>query len=70
MRGLIICLFLLISGVVVAQNKLNQVDAQGKKQGFWTKKDAEGKLIYEATFKDDKPIGEMKRFHRTENLKP
>jgi len=63
MRGLIICLFLLISGNMIAQNAANQVDAQGKKQGFWTKKDTDGKLVYQATFKDDKPVGEMKRFH-------
>ena len=63
MRGLIICLFLLMSGSLMAQNTVNQVDAQGRKQGFWTKKDTEGKLLYQATFKDDKPIGEMKRFH-------
>jgi antitoxin component YwqK of YwqJK toxin-antitoxin module len=63
MRGLIVCLFLLISGNILAQNTINQIDAQGRKQGSWTKKDAEGKLIYQATFKDDKPVGEMKRFH-------
>ena len=69
MRGLIICLFLLMSGNIIAQNTVNQIDAQGKKQGFWTKKDAEGKLMYEATFKDDKPVGEMKRFHPNGKLK-
>ncbi len=69
MRGLIICLFLLMSGSVIAQNAINQVDAQGRKQGFWTKKDAQGNLIYQATFKDDKPVGEMKRFHPNGQLK-
>jgi antitoxin component YwqK of YwqJK toxin-antitoxin module len=68
MRGLIICLFLLISGSMIAQNTVNQVDAQGRKQGFWTKKDTEGKLLYQATFKDDKPFGEMKRFHPNGNV--
>jgi len=63
MRGLIICFFLLMSGSIIAQNTANQVDAQGRKQGFWTKKDTEGRLVYQATFKDDKPVGEMKRFH-------
>jgi antitoxin component YwqK of YwqJK toxin-antitoxin module len=63
MRGLIICLFLLMSGSLIAQNTANQVDAQGRKQGFWTKKDTGGKLVYQATFKDDRPVGEMKRFH-------
>lgn len=69
MRGLIICLFLLMTGNIIAQNTVNQIDVQGKKQGFWTKKDAEGKLMYEATFKDDKPVGEMKRFHPNGKLK-
>ncbi len=63
MRELIICLFFLISGSTIAQNTVNQVDNQGRKQGFWSKKDAEGRLVYQATFKDDKPVGEMKRFH-------
>lgn len=69
MRGLIIYLLLLMSGSIVAQNTVNQVDAQGRKQGFWTKKDTEGKLVYQATFKDDKPVGEMKRFHPNGKLK-
>lgn len=69
MRGLIICLLLLMSVSMIAQNTANQVDAQGRKQGFWTKKDAEGKLIYQATFKDDKPVGEMKRFHPNGKIK-
>jgi antitoxin component YwqK of YwqJK toxin-antitoxin module len=69
MRGFIFCLFLLISGNLLAQNAVNQTDAQGRKQGFWTKKDVEGKLLYQATFKDDKPVGEMKRFHPNGKLK-
>ena len=69
MRGLIVCLFLLVSGCLFAQNTVNVVDAQGRKQGSWTKRDAEGKLLYQATFKDDKPVGEMKRFHPNGKLK-
>lgn len=69
MRGLILFLFLLIAGNVMAQGTVNQTDSQGRKQGFWTKKDVEGKIIYQATFKDDKPVGEMKRFHPNGKLK-
>ena len=69
MRRLIICFFLLLSGGIIAQNTVNQVDTQGRKQGFWTKKDAGGKLLYQATFKDDKPVGEMKRFHPNGKIK-
>jgi len=69
MRGLMIGMFLLLAGSVFAQNALNQLDAQGRKQGAWTKKDATGKVLYQATFKDDKPVGEMKRFHSNGKLK-
>ena len=63
MRILIIAIILLVFGNVVAQNTVNQLDAQGRKQGYWSKKDADGKLLYQATFKDDQPIGELKRYH-------
>jgi Uncharacterized protein conserved in bacteria len=63
MYKLIVIGFLFFSNLLLAQNKINQTDANGKKQGIWVKKDFEGKLIYQATFKDDKPVGEMKRFH-------
>ncbi len=69
MRRLIIFVFLILTGSIFAQNTVNQVDAQGQKQGFWTKKDADGKLIYQANFKDDKPVGEMKRFHSNGKIK-
>ncbi|HAQ21499.1 MAG TPA: hypothetical protein DCR40_20050 [Prolixibacteraceae bacterium] len=69
MRLLIFCLLVLISGNIFAQNAVNQTDSQGRKQGFWTKKDADGKLLYQATFKDDKPVGEMKRFHPNGKVK-
>lgn len=69
MRILIIVLMLIVSGSLMAQNGVNQVDAQGKKQGFWTKKDAQGRLLYQATFKDDQPVGEMKRFHPNGKIK-
>ncbi len=63
MRGLIFCFFILITIFSTAQNTPNQVDSQGRKQGVWSKRDFEGKLIYQGTFKDDKPVGLMKRFH-------
>jgi antitoxin component YwqK of YwqJK toxin-antitoxin module len=46
-----------------AQPTKNQRDAQGRKQGYWEAVDREGKLVYSGTFKDDKPVGEMKRYH-------
>lgn len=63
MRVLSFLLLMLTTSIVLAQNPINQTDSQGRKQGFWSKRDASGSLVYQATFKDDKPVGEMKRFH-------
>lgn len=46
-----------------AQNPINQLDANGKKQGYWEKKQPNGKLLYKGYFKDDQPVGEWKRYH-------
>lgn len=55
--------FILIVFAGYAQNETNQLDSQGRKQGFWEKRLPNGKLIYQGNFKDDKPIGELKRYH-------
>ncbi|MEI6021275.1 MAG: toxin-antitoxin system YwqK family antitoxin [Bacteroidota bacterium] len=40
------------------------VDANGKKQGYWKKKDEKtNHLLYEGAFKDDKPIGKFKYYY-------
>lgn len=63
MRGIIFCFLIAVSVAGFGQTTINQTDAQGKKQGVWIKKDREGRKLYEATFKDDKPVGRMKRFY-------
>lgn len=69
MYKLVLIVFLFISNLMLAQDSINQTDAQGKKQGVWIKKDPQGNLIYQATFKDDKPVGEMKRYHENGKIK-
>lgn len=58
---------LLISGGIGfgahAQELMNQTDTSGRKQGLWQKKQANGQLLYSGNFKDDKPVGEWKRYH-------
>lgn len=68
-RTFLIIIILVFNVSVFAQQPINQSDQQGRKQGFWQKRSPEGKLLYEATFKDDKPIGEMKRFHPNGSIK-
>jgi antitoxin component YwqK of YwqJK toxin-antitoxin module len=66
---MIFCLTILIAGNIFAQNTINQTDDQGRKQGLWSKKDPSGRLIYQATFINDKPVGEMKRYHPNGKIK-
>ncbi len=54
--------FILLAGIASGQVK-NQRDAAGRKQGYWEATDSNGKLVYAGYFKDDKPVGEMKRYH-------
>lgn len=46
-----------------AFSQINQTDANGLRQGFWQKKQDNGRMIYEGSFKDGKPEGEWKRYH-------
>ncbi|MBN1387203.1 MAG: toxin-antitoxin system YwqK family antitoxin [Bacteroidales bacterium] len=51
-----------------AQEKLNQTDQNGKRQGLWIKKYPDGQIMYEGYFHDDKPQGEFKRYDEDGNL--
>ncbi len=52
-----------------AQPGLNQTDAHGRKQGPWEKKYPNGRLMYQGSFRDDKPVGPWKRWHEGGSLK-
>ncbi len=58
---IIFIIFIFLSFSSVAQ--VNQIDANGLHQGFWQKKQSNGRLLYEGNFKDGKPVGEWKRYH-------
>ncbi|MBK7213533.1 MAG: toxin-antitoxin system YwqK family antitoxin [Bacteroidales bacterium] len=47
----------------------NQVDAKGRKQGSWSKKDSIGNLVYTGQFKDDKPVGEFRYFYQNGQIR-
>lgn len=51
------------------QPELNKTDQQGRKQGYWVKKYPNGNIMYEGTFRDDKPVGEFKRYDPDKSLK-
>lgn len=45
------------------KGEINQVDENGIKQGRWMKVYSNGVTAYEVFLKDNKPIGELKRYH-------
>lgn len=47
----------------------NATDAAGRKQGPWVKKYPSGQILYQGTFKDDKPVGLFKRFNEDGTLR-
>lgn len=62
-------IILLIFCPFISFSQINQIDGNGLKQGLWQKKQSNGRLLYEGHFKDDKPIGEWKRYHGGGQLK-
>lgn len=54
-------MFIFLPAYVFAQ--VNQTDANNLRQGTWQKQQPNGRLLYQGNFKDDKPVGEWKRFH-------
>jgi len=67
-KSLLNILFLLL---VISQvyGQGNITDQNGNKQGPWEKKDAKGNLLYNGTFKDNKPVGEFKYYDSTGKVK-
>ena len=57
-------LFITFAVAAYSQTK-NQRDAAGRKQGYWEAVDSKGALVYTGYFKDDRPVGEMKRYYPT-----
>lgn len=66
---LLFCVIFITSVALFGQDTINNVDAGGKKQGYWIKKDQEGKKIYEGQFIHDIPYGTFKYFYTEGELK-
>lgn len=64
----LILMTLFLPIVLLAQDRINVTDKNGKKQGPW-KKIENGKVLYEGQFKDDVPYGTFKYYHTNGKLK-
>lgn len=66
MKKILPLLFLLQATCYFTQT----TDANGKKQGYWRKKDDTGNhLVYEGEFKDDKPVGKFKYYYPNDSVR-
>jgi antitoxin component YwqK of YwqJK toxin-antitoxin module len=65
----IVCLAVVLIATGQIQTDINRTDQQGRKQGHWIKNYPNGAVMYDGTFKDDKPVGEFKRFNTDNSLK-
>lgn len=52
-----------ITGYISGQVDINFTDENGLKQGKWIKKFENGNIYYEATFRNNKPVGEFIRYY-------
>ncbi|HOP00384.1 MAG TPA: toxin-antitoxin system YwqK family antitoxin [Bacteroidales bacterium] len=70
-------IFLLVTFFVIAfsllqaqtEDTINITDQQGRKQGLWIKEYPNKNIMYRGTFKDDKPVGEFKRYFPDSRLR-
>ncbi len=68
-RLFIFFLVFFFTGCIVGQEAMNQVDAKGRKQGFWKKTDSLGNKIYEGKFLDGIPTDTFRYFYQGGTLK-
>ncbi len=66
----LILTFIFIASAFFGATQINQVDAQGRKQGPWAKK-YEGRSVYKykGQFKDDKPVGKFTYYYESNKVK-
>ncbi|MFV0290187.1 MAG: toxin-antitoxin system YwqK family antitoxin [Mangrovibacterium sp.] len=66
---IIACIFILFSSFTTLSQPYNSTDSKGLKQGYWEKSTPDGKPIYKGEFKNDKPVGNWKRYHQNGTLR-
>ena len=67
--SLIIFLAVACEATLQAQESVNRIDGQGRKQGFWRKADSAGRVVYEGTFRDNIPTDTFRYYYPDGKLK-
>jgi len=65
----LILIFISITALPQTDTVFNQTDANNLKQGYWKRNYPNGKLMYTAFFKDNRPSGIMKRYYESGRLR-
>ena len=58
-----------VQTVLAQKDTLNYMDANGKKQGHWIQKYPNGNVQFEGYFKNNNPVGQVKKYHENGKLK-
>jgi antitoxin component YwqK of YwqJK toxin-antitoxin module len=68
---ILILLLTLFSSIAAGQmpSDTNKTDQQGRKQGYWVKRYPNKVIMYTATFRNDKPVGEFRRYSEDSKLR-
>lgn len=69
LRTILVSFCFIVPAVSFSQDTVNQVDAQGRKQGFWRKTDKDNLRVYEGRFKDDIPFGKFTYFYQNGKIR-
>lgn len=72
MNRLVVIVVAVISFLIpsVSSGQINQTDAQGRKQGQWIKKYPNSSVVmYQGTFKNDKPVGTFTYNYKSNKVK-
>ncbi len=64
-----IFIWMIFPFLAFGQGQLNQTDVNGLKQGLWKRNYPNGRPIYEGHFRNDKPVGEWRRYHENGAIK-
>ncbi|MBE0649047.1 MAG: toxin-antitoxin system YwqK family antitoxin [Bacteroidales bacterium] len=69
LRAILVSVCFISSAASFSQDTVNQVDSQGRKQGFWRKMDKDNLRVYEGQFRDDIPYGKFTYFYQNSKIR-
>lgn len=66
---LVLAILLGANSLFAQSDTINQLDNLNRKQGYWIKYQENGKPLYDGIFKDNAPVGKLKRYRSDGSVK-